>query len=528
MGMPGGETMPADASNDNDMPAQRSDGAVLIGIDVGTSAVRAIAFDVGGRRVAAAARPTPVRAAETGGEYDPETIFATALEALAEVGRTLEGRPVAGIAAASVGESCVLIDRAGRPLSPSIVWRDRRTEPQARAIEQAFGRERVFEIIGHAVEPIFTLAKLLWMREHWPDAFGAADRVLMMADWIAFRLSGEAATDPTLASRTLYFDIRRHRWSEELLSLAGVSADFPAPLAGSGTALGPVRKDVLAATGLAGSPVVAVGGHDHIIGALAVGLNEPGSAINSIGSAEALLLANDAPLDDPELLRRGYVQGAIETDRRFFYVAGALLSAGAAIEWFRGIAGRPPQEELIAEASRVPAGSSGIVFLPHLASGAPPHPDIHARGAFLGLTQAATPAALYRAVLEGVALQSRLMLEGMTALPGVGEAKRIRLIGGTSRNPLFLKIKASVFDQPLSVVDEREGTALGAALLAGVAAGIYPSFDAAWRGIERKEHQVAPEPEWVERYDQLRRKVFADIPERLKPTNAAITEFAAG
>lgn len=520
--------MPAGASKDKERPAWRPDGPVLIGIDVGTSSIRAIAFDANRRRVAAAARPTPVRATLTGGEYDPETIFTAALEALAEVGRALDGRPVAGIAAASVGESCVLIDRAGRPLAPSIVWHDRRTEPQARAIEQAFGRERIFEIVGHAVEPIFTLAKLLWMREHWPEAFGAAHRVLMMADWIAFRLSGEAATDPTLASRTFYFDIRKRRWSDELLSLAGASTDFPAPLTAPGTALGPVRKDVLATTGLKGAPVVAVGGHDHIVGALAVGLNEPGSAINSIGSAEALLLANDTPLDDPELLRRGYVQGAIEADRRFFYVAGALSSAGAAIEWFRGIAGRPPQEELIADASTVPAGSGGIVFLPHLANGPPPYPDINARGAFLGLTQTATPAALYRAVLEGVALQSRLMLDGMTGLAGVGEAKRIRLIGGTSRNPLFLKIKASVFGQPLSVVEEPEGTALGAALLAGVAAGIYPTFDAAWRGIERREHEIAPEPEWVERYARLRSTVFTDIPERLRPTNQAIAAFSAG
>jgi xylulokinase len=120
------------------------------------------------------------------------------------------------------------------------------------------------------------------------------------------------------------------------------------------------------------------------------------------------------------------------------------------------------------------------------------------------------------------------MLDGMTALPGVGDARRIRLIGGTSRNPLFLKIKASVFGQPLSVVEEPEATALGAALLAGVAAGVYLSFDAAWRGIERREHEIAPEPEWVERYDQLRRSVFADIPARLKPTNQAIAKFSAG
>jgi xylulokinase len=499
---------------------------VLIGIDIGTGSVRALAFDARGRRVAAAARPTPFTIRDTGGEFDPDVIFATALSALKEVGITLAGRPVAGIAAASVGESCVILDEQGRSLAPSIVWHDRRTQAEGFAIEKAIGRDRIFEIIGHSVEPIYTLAKLLWMQKHWPEAFAKARCVLMMADWIAFRLSGEAATDPMLASRTLYFDIRHRCWSEELLGLAGLSTDFPAPLAASGTALGQVRPQVLAETGLAGSPVVAVGGHDHIVGALATGMSEAGSVINSIGTAEALLLATDRPLDDPELLRRGYVQGAIETDRRLTYIAGGLFSGGA-FEWMRSIAGSPPQDTLIEEASRAPVGSGGVVFLPYLANSPAPDPDVFGRGAFLGLTQMATPAVLYRAVLEGVALQARLMLDGMTGLRGVGGAEQIRLIGGASRNGLFLEIKANVFARPITVVEEAEATTLGAALMAGVAAGFFPTFDAAWRGVERKEYSVEPEPEAVERYERLRTRVFAKIPERLRPINKAIAELAA-
>jgi xylulokinase len=348
-----------------------------------------------------------------------------------------------------------------------------------------------------------------------------------MADWFAFRLSGQAATDPTLASRTLYYDIRQRRWSEEMLALAGLAPDFPAPLAASGKALGRMLTAVREEAGLAGTPIVAVGGHDHIIGALATGLNEPGVAINSIGTAEALLFATEEPLGDPRLLSRGYVQGAIEADRKLTYIAGALLSAGGAFEWMRGIAGSPPQDALIAEAEAAPAGCNGVVFLPHLANGPPPNPDIHARGAFLGLTQTTTPALLYRAVLEGVALQSRLMLDGMTGLKGVGEARQLRFIGGASRNRLFLQIKADVFGRPLIVVEEAEATTLGVALLAGVAAGVFPSFDIAWRGVERREYPVEPRPDAVERYERLR-SVFAAIPEAMLPINQKIAEFAAG
>ena len=227
------------------------------------------------------------------------------------------------------------------------------------------------------------------------------------------------------------------------------------------------------------------------------------------------------------MLDRGYVQGAIETDRKLSYVAGALLSSGGAFEWLRSIAGNPAQEALIREASDIPAGSSGVVFLPHLANGPPPSPDINGRGAFLGLTQTTTPALLYRAVLEGVALQSRLMLDGMTDLRGVGEARQIRFIGGASRNRLFLQIKANVLARPLLVVEEAEATTLGAALLAGVGAGVFPSFDAAWRGVERKEYLVEPEPEAVQRYDRLRTRVFSRLAEQMRPINKAIADFAA-
>jgi xylulokinase len=500
---------------------------VLIGVDVGTSSVRAIAFDTRGRRVAAAAHPTPMRVMESGGEYDPEAIFATALKALFEVGRALAGRSVAGVAVTSIGESCVLIDGAGRPVAPSIVWHDRRTTGEALAIETALGRERVFALSGHAAEPIFTLTKLIWMRANWPEAMAKARHVLLMADWIAFKLSGVAATDATLASRTLLFDIRQRRWSEELLGLAGVTPDFPPPLAASGTLLGAVRADMLAATGLAGAPIVAVGGHDHIVGALATGLDEPGAAINSIGTAEALLFATREPLQDPELFRRGYIQGAIETDRKLSYVVGSTMSAGGAIEWLRGVLGEIPQERLIAEASDVPPGSRGVVFLPHLANGPPPHPDANARGAFLGLTQRATRAELYRAVLEGVALQSRLMLDGMTTLSGVDPVRTIRLIGGVSRNPLFMSIKANCFACPIEVIDEPEATALGAALFAGVAAGIYASLNAALAALDRTKHVVEPDAE-AERYAELRTIVFERIQDEMRPINARLAAFAAG
>ena len=264
----------------------------VVGIDLGTQSIRAIAFDARGRKAAEARRATPMQDVGEGhSEYDPEAIFDTVVACLSETAAQLGGGQVAGIAVASIGESCVILDGQGRCLAPSIAWFDRRADEAARSLASGFGAERVFEITGLKIEPIFTLCKLAWMRQHWREAFERVQRVLLMADWIAYRLSGVAGTDFTLASRTLFLDLARRQWSDELLANVGLDRGHLAPLMRSGSPLGKLRPEVLAATGLAGQPVVAVGAHDHVCGALVAGLSEPGAVVDSIGTAEALLLA---------------------------------------------------------------------------------------------------------------------------------------------------------------------------------------------------------------------------------------------
>jgi xylulokinase len=495
----------------------------LIGIDCGTQSVRAIAFDGRGRKVAETRRSTPAKMLDGGrGQYDPAEMFATVVACLHEVAQALGGRPVAGLAVASMGESCVLIDERGKPLAPSLVWFDRRPEEASRRLVAKIGAERAFAIAGLSIEPIFTLCKLAWMREHWPEAVTSACRMLCMADWIAYRLCGVAATDLTLASRTFCLDIHARRWSEELFALAGLDAALGAPLVASGTALGPVLPAVLSETGISGTPIVAAGAHDHLAGALALGITRPGILLDSLGTAEFLLQATDAPLDDPAVLERGLNQGAIATHRAFSYLGGGINSSGGSVEWLRTMLGGPPHAALIDEASEVPPGSGGIVFLPHLAYAPPPAPDTIARGAFVGLTAAASRGALYRAVLEGLAMQANRMATATAALPGVGAPREIRADGGNTRNPLFMQIKASVFGAPITIVDEPEATALGAALLGGVAAGVWPDLDTALATLDRSETVVRPEPAATEFYGTLQAGVFDPLQTTLKPTNQAL------
>ncbi len=184
-------------------------------------------------------------------------------------------------------------------------------------------------------------------------------------------------------------------------------------------------------------------------------------------------------------------------------------------------------ETLIADAATVPVGSHGVAFLADLGGLSPPEPDPHARGAFVGMTPQTTPAVLYRALLEGLAIQSRMIFDGMAALPGVETPREVRLIGGVSRNRLFLAIKASAMGRPITVVEEPEATALGAALLGGIAAGVFPSLDAALAGLERTEFVVEPDGT-VERYATLRRMVFEGLHARMRPINRSLHDFLGG
>ncbi|MBX6323842.1 MAG: hypothetical protein IRY94_18660, partial [Rhodospirillaceae bacterium] len=208
--------------------------------------------------------------------------------------------------------------------------------------------------------------------------------------------------------------------------------------------------------------------------------------------------------------------------RESSYLGGTINSSGGAVEWFRTLSGGAPHEALIAEARAAGPGSQGVVFLPHLVFAPSPEPDTASRGAFLGLTAHATRGALYRAVLEGLAMQLRLIVEAMTRLPGIVPARAVRAIGGNTRNPLFMEIKASVLAQPVTIVEESEATSLGAALLGGVAAGLWPDLDAALAGLDRRDHAVEPQPDLVGYYQELYASVFQGLQKTLTPIHRSL------
>ena len=490
-------------------------------------------FAADGRPVAEGSRPTPVERPRPGwAEHDPEALWQAACSALrdatAQVG---EPGAIAGLAVASFGEAFVALDGHGRPTCRTIAWYDERPKPELAQLEATIGKGPLHELTGLAPDPTFSLCKLLWLKVNQADALARTVLWLNVAHYFAWRLTGVPTADLSLASRTLALDLERRVWATDLIRELGLAPSLFAPIRPWGTRLGTVSAEAAAATGLATACAVGVAGHDHIVGALAARALAPGVLLNSLGSAEALTLALERPSRAPELLARGYSQGVVEVraEAPVHYVFGGFPTSGACIEWFRGLFGTElPHERLIADAEGVPAGCHGVTFVPDLRGRVSPVPDPLARGAWFGLNADVTRENLYRAVLEGLAFEARQTFDDLAELPGLHPIEQIRAIGGNTRNPLLLRIKASVYRRPITAALMAEATALGAALLGGLAAGLFPDLETALGGLESDEATVEPEPAWVGRYDRLYRAVYRPAYGALRPLHHAARPQDAG
>jgi xylulokinase len=505
---------------------------LLLGLDVGTTSVKAVVYQTDGIAVAASSLSTPTHVPRPGWAfYRPdelwETVVAAIRGALADVPNPEQ---IASVAVASVGESGVLLDATGAATTDSIAWFDSRTRPQAKWLAERIGKDALFARSGLSLQPIFSLNKLLWHREHEPDAWARSVRWLMLADFIAYRLCGETATDLSLASRTLMLDLHWKRWDEETLAQAGIDQGLLAPLVPAGTPLGQITSDAAALTGLPVTVAVMAGGHDHVCGALAVGVTRPGQMLSSLGTAEAVFLPIEQPLVDPKAGSEGYTQGAHVVGGGY-YAFGSNYTSGASIEWLRELLGatddRVAHEELIAGAERVPAGSLGVLFLPHLRLANPPYDDPRSRGALIGLTMDAGRNVIARAVFEGLALESRNTLEPLLAYPQVTAPQSVVAIGGGTRNPLLMRVKASVSNLNHHVVNAEEATALGAALLGGLGAGVYVDIDEAVGAMRYGQYEIAPEPSDVPVYETLYHEVYRRFYPSVAPLSQAISDLQA-
>jgi xylulokinase len=432
----------------------------LVGIDVGTSGVKALAISERGEILAAAERGYALSTPQPGwAEQDPDDWVRAADEALAELGHD-----------GSVGFSgqmhgLVILDGHDRVIRPAILWNDQRTGAECAEIEARLGLDRLIELTGNRALAGFTAPKLLWLRRHEPESFARIRSILLPKDYVRLRLTRERAVDAADASGTLLFDVSRRRWSEEVLAALELPADWLPPTYES---------------------TEVAGAGDQAAAALGVGVVAPGPVSVVLGTSGVVFAALPAYAADPEGRAHTFCHAVPGT----WHAMGVMLSAAGSLSWLRELVGGE-FGELVAEAARWGPGAEGLTFLPYLVGERTPHADPGARGAFAGLSVRHDRGALTRAVLEGVAYGLRDSLELLRSL-GV-DPTHGRVSGGGARSDLWLKIVASVLELPLERMENEEGSAFGAALLAGVRDGTFASAEAAVAACVRACETVEPD-----------------------------------
>jgi xylulokinase len=455
---------------------------LLAGIDVGTTGVKALALAPDGDVVASVERSYPVSTPGAGlSEQDPEDWWQAAEAALAEL-----GDDIAGIGLSGQMHGLVALDEQDRVLRPAILWNDQRTGPECAEIEQRIGFERLVELTGNRALPGFTAPKLLWLRRYEPETYARVRRVLLPKDYVRLRLTGEYATDVADASGTLLLDVAARRWSDEVLAALEVPREWL-----------PRLSESPEPAGTSGAIPVAAGAGDQAAAALGVGVVEAGGPASVVLGTSGVVFAT-LPVfrADP----RGRAHVFCHAVPGEWHAMGVMLSAAGSLAWLRcRLAPGATFDELLADAARWPAGADGLLFAPYLAGERTPYSDPDARGAFVGLELRHDRGALCRAVLEGVAFGLRDSLELLREL-GV-EVDVARVSGGGARGRLWLEIVASALGIPLELTVAEEGSAFGAALLGGVAAGVFSDVDDAVTRCVRVRETVEPDPAWASAYE---------------------------
>jgi len=497
-------------------------GDVFLGVDVGTSGVKAILVDTAGEVIASATTALTLSTPRPGwAEQDPEAWWRASV---ASIRRVIEARPdarVAGVGISGQMHSSVFLDRSGEVIRPALLWCDGRTTAECAEITaRVGGEERLRDLAANPALEGFTLPKVLWLRNQEPDAFARLATVLLAKDYVRFRLTGALATEPSDASATLMYDTARLRWSGEIMEAMDLPASLLPNVGGSAEVLGRVTADAAGLTGLAeGTPVVG-GGADNACGAAGVGVVAPGEAVASWGTSGTVLAPMAEPRVDPGMRAHTFCHVVPDS----WYLMGVVLSAGGAFAWHREqlareLAAAPnAHRELDEEAAAISPGAEGLSFLPYLQGERTPHRDASARGAFVGLTLAHTRAHMTRAVLEGVCFAMR---DSVSILQELGVApSELLLTGGGARSAFLRRLQAEVYGLPVKMVNREEGPAYGAALLAAVGAGAFANLADAARATLTRTDPERPAEGAHQAYDAPYRRFRALYP-ALRPVLAA-------
>jgi xylulokinase len=492
----------------------------LIGLDFGTTGCKASLFTNDGKLIGKASREYPVLMPHPGwAEQDIDAVWRLAQETLREVQKKTSQNAVEAIGLSVHGEAVTAVDANGHSLRPMILGMDTRTVPQNEWLVGKFGAEELFKWTGMPVHTINTLPKLLWIKQNEPVVWKKAASFMLVEDFMIYKMTGQAAISKCLASRTQLYDLHRDGWSEAIFQELELGPERFSRVLPSGTAVAPMRQSISDNLGFSHPPLIATGGHDQACGALGAGLTRPGLAMVSTGTAEVVEVALPSPVINRTLFE-GNISVYAHVVQGLYLSMTLNHSGGLLLRWFRdnlcegdlqraSQSGADAYDLILKEAA---PGPTSLLVLPHFSGSGTPWLDTHSKGAILGLTFSTRRADLAKAILEGLTYELRVNLDLLKA--GGVHIDSLRAIGGGAKSDLWLHLKADITGIPVVAPEITEAASFGAALLAGVSAGIFPSAADAADALLRLRPEIKPQAGQQQTYNErfeLYRKVYPAV-----------------
>lgn len=479
----------------------------LMGIDIGTTGCKAAVFDDSGKQLTFAYREYPLQFLQKGWmELDPERVFDSILNCIKEcIG--VSGGEIASLAVSCQGEAMIPVDRNGTVLHNAIVTFDVRNTEQFIRFSTCFDAIEVMKITGTPVHPMFSITKLMWIKDNKPEIYEKTWKFLSFAEFITYRLGAQPIMDYSMASRTLAFDIHNRCWSQSILDKIGIEIQKLPETIQPGTPIGHASQEIANKLGFIGTPLITAGGHDQSCCALGAGVLENGSVMCSLGTTESILCVYRDAVISTDMIKNNIPCG-IYTARNLYVYLSFLSCCGSILKWYtdKFLGRREPNsfKELDIGAAALPQGPSSLFVLPYFSGSGTPYLDFSSRGVIAGLTLDTDKYEVYKAILESICLESRLNIECMEK-SGI-EVKELRCIGGGSNSPFWLQLMSDITGKPVTALEIGESGCLGAAILAGIGCGVYPDEVSASKRYFRVREQYQPDPDMHIQYTKIYKK----------------------
>lgn len=502
----------------------------LLGVDLGTSGTKTVLFDENGQTIASKTIEYPLLQPKNGwAEQDPKCWYDATINSIKSVltESKVNNHDVVALSIAGQMHGLVMLDKNGKVLRNAILWCDARTQKQCDEITTLVGKKRLIEINANPALTGFTAPKILWVRENEPEIYKQCATILLPKDYVRYMLTGQKAQEISDASGTNLLDITKRQWSQEILDKLSIDKSLLPPLVDSEAIAGTITKEIAELTGLKEGTIVAGGAGDNAAAALGTGVCKEGDAFVTLGTSGVIFAHTNKPAIDP----LGRVHTFCAAVKNSWTAMSCTLAAGLSLRWMRDeLYSKEKLEEeakgedvynlMTAKASDIPLGSDGLIYLPYLMGERSPVLDANARGVFFGLSAMHTKAHMTRAVLEGITLSQRHNLEVLHEMEIV--PKNLTACGGGARSPFWRQLLADILKCKIVTTTSKEGPALGAAILAGVAAGIFPSVEEGCKKLVKLSDQSSQEDKVASaKYDDVY-KLYSFLYPTMRPAFAKL------